>query len=118
MPRKALAAIILLGLILRVVYAVAIYDPSFLNYNLDDFVSYRNAASDILHGDLAFTNSLYMKRPPLYALLVAALQIQPLVDYRGEHRARYSDNPFDLRSGAAISHFQATRADCRCHHSN
>ncbi len=79
MPRKALAAIILLGLILRVVYAVAIYDPSFLNYNLDDFVSYRNAASDILHGDLAFTNSLYMKRPPLYALLVAALQIQPLV---------------------------------------
>ncbi len=79
MRRYALLMIILLGISLRVGYALAIYEPSLLNYNLDDFVSYRNAASDILRGDLAFTNSLYMKRPPLYALLVAALQIQPML---------------------------------------
>lgn len=75
-----LLTIVLLGLALRIGYAVAIYEPSLLNYNLDDFVSYRNDATDILQGDLAFTNSLYMKRPPLYALLVATLQIRvPIV---------------------------------------
>ena len=79
MRRYGLAAVIFLGLVLRVGYAVAIYEPSLLNYNLDDFTSYSNAASDILQGDLAFTNSLYMKRPPLYSLLVAALQIQPVL---------------------------------------
>lgn len=79
MRRYALLMIILLGISLRVGYALAIYEPSLLNYNVDDFVSYRNAADDILRGDLAFTNSLYMKRPPLYALLVAALQIQPML---------------------------------------
>ena len=63
----------------RIVYAVSLYDPSLLNYNLDDFVSYRNAAIDIRQGDWAFTTSLYMKRPPVYSIMVAALGIQPLL---------------------------------------
>ncbi len=80
MHARKLLLITLFGLVLRIGYALAIYDPSWLPFNLDDFVSYRNAATDILQGDFAFTNSLYMKRPPLYALLVAALQIRiPLV---------------------------------------
>ena len=78
-PRPALLAITLLGVFLRIAYAAAISSPNLLNYNLDDFVSYRVAATDILAGDLAFTNSVYMKRPPLYSLLVAALQIQPVL---------------------------------------
>ncbi len=79
MQRRALMGITLIGLVLRIAYAVAIYEPSLQKYNLDDFVSYRNAARDILNGDLAFTNSLYMKRPPVYSLMVAALGIQPLL---------------------------------------
>ena len=78
-PRQALLAITVLGVFLRIAYAAAISSPNLLNYNLDDFVSYRVAATDILAGDLAFTNSVYMKRPPLYSLLVAALQIQPVL---------------------------------------
>lgn len=78
-PGHALLAVTLLGVFLRIAYAVAISSPSLLNYSLDDFVSYRVAATDILAGDLAFTNSVYMKRPPLYSLLVAALQIQPVL---------------------------------------
>lgn len=77
--RSTLVLIVLIGLALRIGYAIAIYEPSLQQYNLDDFVSYRNAAQDILDGDLAFTNSLYMKRPPVYSLMVAALGIQPLL---------------------------------------
>ena len=79
MQGRAIITIMLLGLALRIGYAAAIYDPSLQNYNLDDFVSYRHAATDILNGDLAFTNSLYMKRPPVYSLMVAALGIQPFL---------------------------------------
>ena len=77
MLRRALLTTVAIGLCLRIAYAVAIYEPSLLPYNLDDFISYKNAANDILNGDLAFSNSLYLKRPPAYALLVAALGIQP-----------------------------------------
>lgn len=79
MQVRALIAIMLVGLALRIGYAAAIYEPSLLTYNLDDFVSYRNAATDILDGDLAFTNSLYMKRPPVYSIMVAVLGIQPFL---------------------------------------
>ena len=79
MVRRGLLTLILIGLFLRIAYAVGIYDPTLLNYNLDDFISYKNAAIDILQGDLLFTNSLYMKRPPVYSLLVAILGIQPFL---------------------------------------
>lgn len=74
-----LLLITLAGLSLRVGYAASIYEPSLLPVYLDDFTSYRNAAIDILQGDLAFTNSLYLKRPPGFSLLVAALDIQPIL---------------------------------------
>ncbi len=77
MVGRQLVIIILIGLAFRIAYAVAIYDPSLLNYNLDDFTSYRIAAEEILGGDLLFTNPTYMKRPPVYSLLVAALGKQP-----------------------------------------
>ena len=76
---KLLLLITLTGLLLRVGYAVSIYEPSLLPVYLDDFTSYRNAAIDILQGDLAFTNSLYLKRPPGFSLLAAALGIQPIL---------------------------------------
>ena len=66
---KLLLLITLTGLLLRVGYAVSIYEPSLLPVYLDDFTSYRNAAIDILQGDLVFTNSLYLKRPPGFSLL-------------------------------------------------
>ena len=77
MMRFGLIILTALGLLLRIGYALSLYDPSLLNYYLDDYTSYRMAAEDILQGDLAFTNGLYLKRPPLFSLLVAALGIQP-----------------------------------------
>ena len=77
MRRYTLPAIIFLGLLLRIGYAIAIYEPSLLPYFLDDFVLYRIGAEAILQGDLAFTDSLYQLRPPLFPLLVAALGVQP-----------------------------------------
>ena len=79
MARRGLLTLFAIAVLLRVGYAVSLYDPSLLSYYLDDFTSYSNAAKDILRGDLAFTNSLYMKRPPLYSLMVAALGIQPIL---------------------------------------
>ena len=79
MTRRWLLMLILMGLLLRIGYAVSLYEPSLLNYYLDDYIEYRNAAEDILQGDLAFTNSLYLIRPPGFSLLVAALGLQPLL---------------------------------------
>lgn len=79
MPRFGLLTITIIGLLLRVGYAASIYEPSLLPVYLDDFTSYRNAAIDILQGDLEFKNSVYLVRPPLFPLLVAALGIQPLL---------------------------------------
>jgi len=79
MPRFGLLTITIIGLILRVGYAASIYEPSLLPVYLDDFTSYRNAAIDILQGDLEFKNSVYLVRPPLFPLLVATLGIQPLL---------------------------------------
>ena len=78
-PFKWLLLITLAGLLLRVGYVLSIYEPSLLSVYLDDFTSYRNAAIDILQGDLEFKNSVYLVRPPLFPLLVAALDIQPIL---------------------------------------
>ncbi len=77
--RNALPALILLGLVLRIGYAVVIYEPSLLSYFRDDYELYRYGAEDILRGDLAFTNSLYLLRPPLYPLFLAAIGLQPFL---------------------------------------
>ncbi len=79
MPQRKLLLIILLGLILRIGYAVAIYEPSLLPYHRGDYDLYHILAEDILRGDLAFQNSGYLLRPPLFPLLGAALGLQPLL---------------------------------------
>ena len=74
---KLLLLITLAGLLLRVGYALVTYEPSLLNYHSGDYREYKNAAEDILQGDLEFKNSVYLVRPPLFPLLAAALGIQP-----------------------------------------
>ncbi|MCY3978349.1 MAG: phospholipid carrier-dependent glycosyltransferase [Chloroflexi bacterium] len=77
MQRFALPAIILLGLFLRVAYAAAIYEPSLLPYHYGDFTEYALAAEQIASGDLSFSNSYFVVRPPLFPLLIAALGMRP-----------------------------------------
>lgn len=79
MPRFGLLTITIIGLLLRGGYALVTYEPSLLNYHSGDYREYSNAAEDILQGDLEFKNSVYLVRPPLFPLLVAALGIQPLL---------------------------------------
>jgi hypothetical protein len=79
MMLRKLLAFVALGLILRIAYAATIYQPSLLPYILDDYVLYRMGAEAILSGDLTFTNDLFLMRPPLYPLLVAALDLHPLL---------------------------------------
>lgn len=74
-PRLALLAVVLLGLLLRIAYAAAIYEPSLLAYGLDDYILYRVGAELIAQGDLSFSHDLFLLRPPLFPLLVAALQL-------------------------------------------
>lgn len=77
MPRCALLGIVLLGLVLRIGYAVAIYEPSLVVYHGGEYELYRMGAEDVLKGDLGFTSDLYLMRPPLFPLLMAALDLQP-----------------------------------------
>ena len=74
-PRLALLAVALLGLLLRIAYAAAIYEPSLLAYGLDDYILYRVGAELIAQGDLSFSHDLFLLRPPLFPLLVAALNM-------------------------------------------
>ena len=68
-----------LGLLLRIGYAAAIYEPGLLSYYPDDYQLYRMGAEVIAAGDLSFGNDLFLMRPPVYPLLVAALNLQPLL---------------------------------------
>ena len=78
LPRQLLL-IMALGLLLRIGYAAAIYEPSLLSYSLDDYQLYRMGAEVIAAGDLSFSNDLFLMRPPVYPLLVVALGLQPLL---------------------------------------
>ncbi len=78
MRRFGLPAIILLGLVLRVGYALAVYEPSLVIYHQGDYELYRLGGQEILAGDLAFSHNLYQMRPPLFPLLVALLNLDPL----------------------------------------
>lgn len=79
MQRFALPALILLGLFLRVAYAAAIYEPSLLPYHYGDFTEYALAAEQIASGDLSFSNSYFVVRPPVFPLLIAALGMSPVL---------------------------------------
>ena len=78
--RFLIPAIILLGLALRIAYTASIYGASL---NLDypgDYWDYHIAAKQILAGDTAFTHRVFLLRPPLYPLVVAALDVnRPLL---------------------------------------
>ena len=75
--RSTLALIFLIGLALRIGYAIAIYEPSLVVYHGGDYELYSVGAEDILRGDLAFKHDLYLMRPPLFPLLIALLNMQP-----------------------------------------
>ena len=77
MQRVTLALMFLMGLALRFGYALAIYELSLVVYHGGDYDLYRIGAENILRGDLAFTNDLYLLRPPLFPLLIALLNMQP-----------------------------------------
>ena len=79
MWRNALLAIVLLGLLLRTGYALAIYEPSLLPYHRGDYNLYRILAAEILRGELAFQNGGYLMRPPLFPILAAALNLEPIL---------------------------------------
>ena len=75
MRRYALPAIILLGLLLRVAYVIAVYEPSLAVYHGGDYELYRLGAEHISRGDLSFSSDVYLLRPPLFPLLIAALNL-------------------------------------------
>lgn len=80
LPRFTLPAIILLGLALRIAYTASVYGPMLdLDYP-GDYWDYHIAAKQILRGDTAFTHRIFLVRPPLYPLIVAALGVnRPLL---------------------------------------
>ncbi len=68
MRRFALPAIILLGLLLRVLYGAAVFD---YQGNLD-WPEYNYAAAEVQRGDFTFSSEAFQLRPPLYPVLIAA----------------------------------------------
>ncbi len=79
MRRFALPAIVLLGLLLRILYAAAIYEPTLAVYHGGDYELYRIGAEILSRGDFSFTNDVFLLRPPFFPLLMAALDLQPLL---------------------------------------
>ena len=73
----ALPAIFVLGMILRIGYVAAIYEPTLLVFHGGDYDLYRIGAEAILHGNLAFTHDTFLVRPPLFPILVAILAMNP-----------------------------------------
>ncbi len=80
MARYGVPAIVLLGLALRIAYTSSVYGP-FLNLDYPgDYWDYHIAAQQILAGDIGFTHRIFLVRPPLYPLVVAALDVnRPLL---------------------------------------
>ena len=77
MRRFALPAIVLLGLLLRAVYILAVYEPSLEVYHGGEFELYRIGAEVISRGDLSFSNDVFLLRTPLFPLLMSVLNLQP-----------------------------------------
>ena len=74
MERRKLLAIVVIGMLIRIGYAVAIQNQYCLECG-----SYMLGAEKILLGDLSFEDSFFMVRPPLFSLLVASLGMQSIV---------------------------------------
>ncbi len=79
MGQKSLLAILLLGLFLRVLYAVGIYDDSLMPYHGGDWTEYALAAEQIVGGDFSFSSSYFVVRPPLFPLMIALLDMRPFL---------------------------------------
>lgn len=79
MRHRALIAIVLLGLALRIGYTIAVYEPSLAVYHGGDYELYRIGAQAIWRGDLSFTNDAFLLRPPLFPLMMAALDLRPML---------------------------------------
>ena len=73
MRQMRLAAIILAGLLLRALYTGAFYGPTLDLDSPSDYWEYRRAAIQILAGDWAFTDGVFVERPPLFPMMMAAL---------------------------------------------
>ena len=68
----ALIAIALLGLILRIVYSNLAFDQQ----GHLDWPEYQQAALQILGGDFAFSSEAFQLRPPVFPMLIAALDLE------------------------------------------
>ena len=79
MVSRGLLTLVCIGLLFRVAYALAIYEPTLLSFHRGDYDLYRILAEEILRGDLTFRNSGYLLRPPLFPLLAAAVKLEPLL---------------------------------------
>ena len=73
MRQMSLTAIILGGLLLRALYTGAFYGPALDLDSPSDYWEYRRAATQILAGDWAFTDGVFVERPPLFPMMMAAL---------------------------------------------
>ena len=79
MVNRGLLSLVFIGLLFRIVYALAIYEPDLLPYHKGDYDLYYMLADEIVRGELAFRNSGYLLRPPFFPLMAAALGLEPLL---------------------------------------
>ena len=70
MQRLAIVAIVLAGLALRIGYANTVSD---IQGRLD-YPEYEFAAAEVQRGDFTFSSKIFQLRPPVYPLLLAALE--------------------------------------------
>ena len=68
-----------LALLLRSLWALAIYEPSLVLYHGGDYTLYRIGAEHIAARGLDFSNSLFLVRPPLFSLMILATGLQDLL---------------------------------------
>lgn len=73
MTRMQLVAIILVGFMLRALVAGAAYGPALDLDFPSDYWEYRRGANQIMGGDWAFSDGVFLERPPLFPIMMAAL---------------------------------------------
>jgi hypothetical protein len=72
-----LAALFALALTVRLILVALRYTPEFARFQSGDYILYRIGAEHFLTNH-NFSNSLFLARPPLFALLIAALNVSDL----------------------------------------
>lgn len=70
MQRLVIVAIVLIGLALRIVYANTVSD---IQGRLD-YPEYEFAAAEVQRGDFTFSSKIFQLRPPVFPVLLAALE--------------------------------------------